>query len=88
VLSPHVLDVPFTFDHLKAPGIVAFFGLSNASDQPLADAMHSAMVSFVQGGAPRAPAFPCGRATCRRNGQQWSSIKRRFWLMILTGRSA
>lgn len=57
VLSPHVLDVPFTFDHLKAPGIVAFFGLSNA-DQPLADAMHSAMVSFVRGGAPKGAGLP------------------------------
>lgn len=56
-LSPHVLDVPFTFNHLQAKGIANLFGLS-AVDQPMADALHGAMVHFVAGGAPAAHGLP------------------------------
>lgn len=55
--SPHALDLPFTFDHLADPGFKAFFGLS-AADQPMADAMHQAMVRFVHDGRPAAPGLP------------------------------
>ncbi len=55
--SPHVLDLPFTFDHLTSPGMAQFFGLS-AAEQPLADGMHGAMVRFVQGQAPAGPGLP------------------------------
>ncbi|MCY1672038.1 carboxylesterase family protein [Novosphingobium sp. SL115] len=55
--SPHAFDTPFTFDHLNLPGLSAFFGLS-AKDQPLADAVHMAVVNFVRSGRPSAPALP------------------------------
>lgn len=56
-LAPHVLDVPFTFDHLQTQGMAGFFGLS-AVDQPMADALHGAVVHFVRGGVPMARGLP------------------------------
>jgi len=58
--SPHVLDVPFTFDHATQPGFAALFGLS-AADQPFADTVHRAVIRFVAGGAPAAPRLPAWR---------------------------
>jgi len=55
--TPHVLDVPFTFDHVRTPMFARFFGLT-AADQPMADRMHAAMVAFVSGGRPVAPGLP------------------------------
>jgi para-nitrobenzyl esterase len=55
--SPHVLDVPFTFDHVAQPAFATFFGLSSA-DQPLADAMHRAVISFIGSHEPTAPGLP------------------------------
>lgn len=55
--TPHVLDVPFTFDHVQMPMFMQFFGLS-AADQPMADRMHGAMVAFVRQGRPMAPGLP------------------------------
>ncbi|MBW8841658.1 MAG: carboxylesterase/lipase family protein [Sphingomonadales bacterium] len=55
--SPHVLDVPFTFDHVTQPPFAGFFGLS-AADQPLADAMHRAVIGFVHSRVPAAPGLP------------------------------
>jgi len=55
--TPHVLDVPFTFDHVALPGFAQFFGLTPA-DQPMADHMHAAAVSFVRRGAPVAAGLP------------------------------
>ncbi|NMN05215.1 MULTISPECIES: carboxylesterase family protein [unclassified Novosphingobium] len=55
--SPHVLDVPFTFDHVNSKGMAQFLGLS-ATDQPLVNAMHGAMLRFVQGQAPAGPGLP------------------------------
>ncbi|MET3762295.1 carboxylesterase family protein [Sphingomonas sp. UYEF23] len=55
--SPHVVDVPFTFDHVANPGFTAFFGLS-AADRPMADAVHQAMVQFVRNGRPTATGLP------------------------------
>ncbi|WP_206245362.1 carboxylesterase/lipase family protein [Novosphingobium terrae] len=67
--TPHVLDVPFTFDHVTVPAFARFFGTS-AADQPMADRMHAAMVSFVAQGRPVAAGLPdwgrfdtAGRAT-------------------------
>lgn len=58
--SPHVLDVPFTFDHAALPGFAALFGLS-AADQPFADQVHQAVVRFIAGEAPAAPGLPAWR---------------------------
>ncbi|WP_068090311.1 carboxylesterase/lipase family protein [Novosphingobium rosa] len=55
--TPHVLDVPFTFDHVTIPTFARFFGTS-AADQPMADSMHAAMVSFVTQGRPAAAGLP------------------------------
>lgn len=55
--TPHAFDTPFAFDHLNLPGLSAFFGLS-AKDQPMADAMHMAVVNFVRSGRPSAPTLP------------------------------
>lgn len=53
--TPHVLDVPFTFDHVVT--FNHFFGMT-AEDQPMADRMHGAMVSFVSAGRPQAKGLP------------------------------
>ncbi len=55
--SPHVLDLPLTFDHVTLPSMAQMFGLS-AADQPIAEAWHEAMVAFVKGGAPGSPGMP------------------------------
>jgi para-nitrobenzyl esterase len=55
--TPHVLDVPFTFDHVNVPAFTQFFGMTPA-DQPMADRMHGAMVSFVSAGRPVAAGLP------------------------------
>lgn len=55
--SPHVLDVPLTFDHVTNPVAAQMFGYS-AAEQPVADAWHGAMVAFIKGGAPSTPAWP------------------------------
>ncbi|MEG3177640.1 carboxylesterase family protein [Sphingomonas sp. RB3P16] len=55
--SPHVIDVPFTFDHVRTPAFGGFFGLT-AADQPMADAVHQAMVRFVRDGQPVAAGLP------------------------------
>jgi para-nitrobenzyl esterase len=44
--SMHCLDLPFVFDLLSAPGVAEVAG--GAPPQPLADAMHGAVVSFVK----------------------------------------
>ena len=55
--TPHVLDLPLTFDHVTLPSMAQMFGLS-AADQPIAEAWHEAMVAFVKGGAPASPGMP------------------------------
>jgi len=55
--SPHVLDLPLTFDHVTLPAMAQMFGLSSA-DQPIAEAWHEAIVAFVKGGAPASPGIP------------------------------
>lgn len=55
--SPHVLDVPLTFDHVGDPAAVKMFGLS-AAEQALADQWHGALVAWIKGGAPVAPGLP------------------------------
>jgi para-nitrobenzyl esterase len=55
--TPHAFDIPLTFDHLGEGGVGKIFGLSSA-DQPIASAMHAAMVAFVTGGAPAASGLP------------------------------
>jgi para-nitrobenzyl esterase len=55
--SPHVLDLPLTFDHVTLPSMAQMFGLS-AADQPIAEAWHMAIVSFVKGGAPASAGMP------------------------------
>jgi para-nitrobenzyl esterase len=68
--TPHVLDVPFTFDHVaRQTGISRAFGLTDA-DEPMAARLHGAVVSFMRDGRPQAPGLPSwsrfrvpGRAT-------------------------
>lgn len=55
--TPHVLDVPLTFDHVTVPMFERFFGTGPA-DQPMADAVHAAMVAFVRQGRPVSPGLP------------------------------
>lgn len=55
--SPHVLDLPLTFDHVTLPSMAQMFGLS-AADQPIATAWHEAILAFVRGGAPASPGMP------------------------------
>jgi para-nitrobenzyl esterase len=51
----HALEIAFVFDNLRIPGIE---GLVSANpSQPLADAMHSAWVSFAKDGTPGWAAF-------------------------------
>lgn len=46
----HCIDVPFVFDRLDAPGVERVAGA--APPQPLADAMHGALVAFATAGDP------------------------------------
>lgn len=55
--TPHVLDVPLTFDHVTVPPAAQMFGFS-AAEQPLADTWHAAVVAFIKGAAPGAPGLP------------------------------
>lgn len=55
--TPHVLDVPLTFDHVTLPIAGQMFGFS-AAQQPMADAWHGAVLAFVRGGAPGSPGLP------------------------------
>ena len=50
--ATHALEVPFTFNTLRKPGVEAFLGKGGEDPQPLADAMHAAWISFVREGNP------------------------------------
>lgn len=54
--ATHALEIPFTFNTLKGPGVRAFIGEGDLP-QALADEMHQAWIAFIQGGDPGWPLY-------------------------------
>ncbi len=59
----HCIDVPFVFDRLAAPGVERVAGA--APPQPLADAVHGALVAFASSGDPGWSPDPDGSGPSR-----------------------
>ncbi|WP_037577864.1 carboxylesterase/lipase family protein [Phaeacidiphilus oryzae] len=60
----HASEIAFVFDNLDDPGFTPLLG--EAPPQPVADAMHSAWVSFAATGDPGWPAYDPGRRATMR----------------------
>jgi len=73
--STHALEIPFTFNNLKAPGVDLFLG-PGPTPQGLADAMHAAWIAFVRTGNPTCdavgdwPAYRLDRRAVMELGDQ------------------
>jgi para-nitrobenzyl esterase len=85
--TPHVLDVPLTFDHVTLPIAGQMFGFS-AAQQPMADAWHGAVLAFVRAGRPDRPACRCGPGSNRATMPRWWSTGSAWSSTILTQPSA
>jgi para-nitrobenzyl esterase len=51
--SPHAIDLPFTFNNLRASGASAFIKPDAADYQPLADTIQDAWINFIRHGDPQ-----------------------------------
>jgi para-nitrobenzyl esterase len=51
--SPHAIDLPFTFNNLRASGASAFIEPDAADYQPLADTTQGAWINFIRHGDPQ-----------------------------------
>jgi len=54
--ATHALEIPFAFNNLDRPGVVAFIG-DGALPQHVADTMHAAWTAFIRNGDPQWPRY-------------------------------